>query len=59
MDPHKQQQGHGKVALALEGTLAVPNNQIKCFFTCKPVEAGLQTDQCTGVFCSFKISTLI
>lgn len=31
MGPDKQQQGHGKVALALEGTLAVLNNQIKHF----------------------------
>lgn len=41
MDPHEQQQGHLKAALALEGSLAVLNNQIKHFFICKPVEAGL------------------
>jgi len=31
MDPHEQQQGHLKAALALEGSLAALNNQIKHF----------------------------
>lgn len=44
MDPHKQQQGHGKVALALEGTLAVLNNQIKHFLLASQLQqASKQT----------------
>lgn len=43
MDPHKQR-GHGKVALALEGTLAVLNNQIKHFLLASQLkQASKQT----------------
>lgn len=44
MDPHKQQQGHGKAPLALEGTLAVLNNQIKHFLLASQLkQASRQT----------------